>query len=278
MKMSALGIRSLAPALLLAGALLGGAAGAEETVSHEHYKRGMAAYALEDWDAAIAEFEAGFRLEPKAAFLYNIGQAYRQSKRVEPAVKFYRKYLELAPEDAPDRAEVELLIANLQHAIDERDRALQQPPTGVTRPPESERPPSVPVPLPAPRIEKKPPPITAVPARALPEGGPRRDPVGLALLGSGGALVLAGVALAIYSGVTGNRSVDRSVNTDLGVREDLGSRAFGTGIAGYSAIGVGVAVLLGGGIKLALRPRRARIGLDLRGGPGALSATLGGSF
>jgi tetratricopeptide (TPR) repeat protein len=259
--------RRSAAGALFAALLCAATARADGPSPQEHYKKGMAAYALEDWDAAIAEFEAGFREEPNAAFLYNIAQAHRKAKRPEPAVKFYRKYLELAP-DARDRGEVEGLIASLEHAISEQQRALQQPPTGVETPGAPGRPVEH-------RTATAPSPATEPPVGAE---APRRDVVALALIGGGAALVAAGIGLAVYSSVAGGQARDQTTHLDLDARAGLDRRANGTGIAGYSAIGVGVVLALGGGIKLALERRATRVTWSVGGGPGGVLATVGGRF
>jgi iron complex outermembrane receptor protein len=92
------------------------------------YEKGMAHYQLEEYDAAIEKWEAGFRIRPVPEFLYNIAQAHRLAKRLEKAVSFYRKYLNMNPK-APNRAEVERHIASLNKAIDEQKRATGSPPT-----------------------------------------------------------------------------------------------------------------------------------------------------
>jgi iron complex outermembrane receptor protein len=92
------------------------------------YEKGMAHYQLEEWDAAIEKWEAGFRLRPVPEFLYNIAQAHRLAKRFEKSVSFYRKYLNMNPK-APNRAEVERHIASLNKAIEEQKRASGSPPT-----------------------------------------------------------------------------------------------------------------------------------------------------
>jgi tetratricopeptide (TPR) repeat protein len=89
----------------------------------ELYKKGMSAYAVEQYDEAIAEFEEAFKEEPAPGLLYNIAQAHRQAHRSAKAIVFYRRYLELEPA-AADRAEVERLIQELESAspIGESDR------------------------------------------------------------------------------------------------------------------------------------------------------------
>ena len=50
--------------MLVVAAPLVPVAHADKAVAQQQYKRGMAAYALEDWDGAIRAFEEGFREEP----------------------------------------------------------------------------------------------------------------------------------------------------------------------------------------------------------------------
>ena len=80
----------------------------------------MAHFNLEEWDQAIVEFEAGYRAKPVPEFLYNLGQAYRLSKRPEKALGFYRRFLYTLPADAPNRVEVERQIASCEHDIEAR--------------------------------------------------------------------------------------------------------------------------------------------------------------
>src|SRR6476620_10475240 len=82
----------------------------------QHYESGMARFQLEEWDAAIDEWQAGFRIKPVPQFLYNIAQAYRLSKRWEKAISFYQKYLRMDPK-APNRPEVERHIAQLNKLV-----------------------------------------------------------------------------------------------------------------------------------------------------------------
>jgi tetratricopeptide (TPR) repeat protein len=74
------------------------------------YESGMAHFNLQEWDAAIADWQEGYRIKPVPEFLFNIAQAYRKSDRPEKAIFFYQRYLSLAP-DAASRDEVERYIA-----------------------------------------------------------------------------------------------------------------------------------------------------------------------
>src|SRR5207245_625534 len=69
------------------------------------FEKGMNLYAVERWDEAIKEFEAGFLEQPIASFLYNIAQSHRQAGRREKAAAYFEKYLELDLA-AADRADV----------------------------------------------------------------------------------------------------------------------------------------------------------------------------
>jgi tetratricopeptide (TPR) repeat protein len=76
------------------------------------YELGMGRFQLEEYDAAIAYWEEGFRNKPAPELLYNIGQAHRLAHRPDKALAFYQKYLRMSP-NAANRAEVERTIAAL---------------------------------------------------------------------------------------------------------------------------------------------------------------------
>src|SRR4051812_16494594 len=112
-------------------ALGGGRARAEDErvpEAQRRYEAGMASYHLEEYDKAIEEWEAGYRLKPAPQFLYNIAQAYRLSKRPEKALSFYQKYLKLDPK-ATNRGEVERHIAALTKIVDSQKQAAERPST-----------------------------------------------------------------------------------------------------------------------------------------------------
>jgi tetratricopeptide (TPR) repeat protein len=126
------GMRRLASfSILFVALFVGAVAGAEEdegTRARMLFERGMAHFQLEEYTAAIAKWEDGFRLKPVPEFLYNIAQAYRLSKQSEKALSFYKKFLRLKPE-AANRAEVENHIRELSRLVSEQDRTANLPPT-----------------------------------------------------------------------------------------------------------------------------------------------------
>ena len=112
--------RAWAVALVLCGAARLAAADPGATpdpppreAARAHHVRAQSLYDLGKFDEAIPEFEAGYRLDPQPAYLFNIAQAHRLAGRRDRALYFYRRYLELAP-DAGNRADVEERIASLE--------------------------------------------------------------------------------------------------------------------------------------------------------------------
>jgi tetratricopeptide (TPR) repeat protein len=114
-------VSSPARVLLLAGVLCAAAAPAARGApadarvrsARAHYESGVAHYNLDEFAAALAEFTEAYRTKPDPSFLFNIAQCHRKLGNADAAVDFYRKYLRNMP-DAPNRADVERLIAELR--------------------------------------------------------------------------------------------------------------------------------------------------------------------
>lgn len=68
-----------------------------------------------DWQQARNRYEEANAVSPQPNTYYNLADLQRRMERIEDAIKSYKKYLELAA-GAPDRAEVEKLIAELENA------------------------------------------------------------------------------------------------------------------------------------------------------------------
>jgi tetratricopeptide (TPR) repeat protein len=89
----------------------------------EHYAAGRLAQALE-------AFLTAWRLVPGPELAFNVGRTYARMGDADHGIEFYRHYLRRAAPDAPQRADVEARIAELEE-IRERQRAsiYQAPPT-----------------------------------------------------------------------------------------------------------------------------------------------------
>ncbi len=97
-----------------------------------HYEIGLGMYQLGNYDGAVREFTAGYALAGRPEFLINLGQAYRKLHELDRAREMFEQYLSRAPADAPDRAQVRALIAEVEA---ERAAAPPAPPPVVPAPP-----------------------------------------------------------------------------------------------------------------------------------------------
>jgi len=100
----------------------------------KHYKQGTVFYNAGDFDKAIQEYLEGYRTKPDPVFLFNVAQSYRQLGNHEKALFYYKGYLREAP-DAPNRAEVEERVRDLDDLIKRRREATDSPPSGPAEPP-----------------------------------------------------------------------------------------------------------------------------------------------
>lgn len=62
-----------------------------------HLRRGIEFYAEKQYELAIVEFRAGFRLDPRPDFLFALAQAERLSGDCPTAVIYYRRFLKTKP-------------------------------------------------------------------------------------------------------------------------------------------------------------------------------------
>jgi tetratricopeptide (TPR) repeat protein len=180
----------MAVLLLAAGAH----AGEEDDLAsaRTHYRRGMKAYDLGRYLDAAHEYEQAYDAKEDPALLFNIAQAYRLGGDNASAVRAYRSFLRRVPR-APNRAEVEARIDELQKILDQQVRAKEGPPDGTLSPgkePRGETTPSV---------EAKP--AVAPPPAAAPSP-PERTPIYKrwwlwAAVGGAVAVVAIGVGLGV---------------------------------------------------------------------------------
>jgi tetratricopeptide (TPR) repeat protein len=83
------------------------------SLAQHHHERGEKLFALGKFQEALEQYQKAFDAQPVPAFLFNIGQCYRNLGDYESAIFSYKKYLELAL-DAPNRARVEKLVDELE--------------------------------------------------------------------------------------------------------------------------------------------------------------------
>ena len=95
-----------------------------------HYKQGRAYQEAGELLRAADEFKAAYALDPRAELLFNIAQAYRLAGDKPDAVDYFKRYLEAQPA-GKGADEARVLVAELQHEIDDaraHEPAQPQPP------------------------------------------------------------------------------------------------------------------------------------------------------
>jgi tetratricopeptide (TPR) repeat protein len=96
----------------------------------EHYRRGTQLYDLGRYLDAAKEYEEAFTLSDRAAFLFNIGQAYRLAGRPNEAIAAYRGFLRRVP-DTANRSETEQYISELEQTITKKESHTPETPTAL---------------------------------------------------------------------------------------------------------------------------------------------------
>lgn len=103
--------------------------------ARRHFERGEKLFALGKFDEALEEYQTAFDAKPLPAFLYNIGQCYRNLGDLDQAIFSFKKYLKLDPE-AENREAVERLIEDLedQKARGEGEKFVRKKPRQEEKP------------------------------------------------------------------------------------------------------------------------------------------------
>lgn len=178
---------SLRLIVLAALCFFGGIAHADDKkLAQTHFEQGMKLYNLADYSGAEQEFRAGYLASPDPVFLFNIGQCARLRKSFDEALTFYRNYLRVRP-DAPNRADVEGFIADVEKQLD--NRIANKTPTAVA-------------PLSGQNVRKTVPIVPETPSPEPAEAQPQKKKTWLwVTLGVAGAVV-AGVGVGLGVGLT----------------------------------------------------------------------------
>ena len=98
-----------------------------EAEARDHYEKGLTHYNLGEFDPAVEEFKKAYELSNAPGLLFNIAQVYRAKEDYKQALYFYRTYLRLQP-DAPNRADVEARVADLERMVAEKQKLSEAPP------------------------------------------------------------------------------------------------------------------------------------------------------
>jgi len=229
----------IATALALLLVLVGGARAREvATPADQLMQKGLRSYAVGDYDEAIAAFRQGYTLEPRAEFLYALGQAQRMQGDCHAAAASYRAFLRTAPAERSAAAARE----HLKHC----EAQIAATPA----------PPPAPSPTPAPSLVQ---PVPVV-VQNVPAEKPRRrwyrDKAGDALGGLGVAALITGGALWGV-GEAGARSLtDASQYGQFAARAPQADTFDRERTAGIVTVAVGGALTVAAIIRWSLVTRR----------------------
>lgn len=211
----------------------------DEEIARRRFVRGTDFYAANDYEKALAEFEAARRVKQAPAFDFNIARCLDRLERFESAILEYEKYLQAAP-NAADAPGVRDRIAKLRTRI---------PAT-----------PARPQPQPQPVIE--PTPVVVAPTPVVvaptppPPSAPDHRPRWTAAIALGAATVgVAVIGAALVGSVApAYDDLERECGTQCAPSrvDALASRAN----AGYAMFGIAGALLVADVVVIALTAKR----------------------
>jgi tetratricopeptide (TPR) repeat protein len=180
--------------LLIALAILSApVAAVADPTAKELYESGLRHYNVSEYDLALVDFKNAYQKSGRSELLYNIAQCYRAMNDPAHAYAQYRAFLRENP-DAPNRAEVEKRIVEMEAAA----KAQKQPPS---EPPPTPAPPPAEATTPAPAATTTPAPVvttTAAAATTTTTSAAERPRHGKAWVWG----VVAGAVVLVAAGVT----------------------------------------------------------------------------
>ncbi|MCC6993639.1 MAG: hypothetical protein IT370_03315 [Deltaproteobacteria bacterium] len=105
----------------------------KDLAAKQAYEEATKAYNLGKFDKAIEAYERAYDLKPDPVFLFNIAQSHRLNNNFKQALFFYKSFLRNAP-DAPNRAQIEERIAELEEWVAKQQVTANAPPVGTAEP------------------------------------------------------------------------------------------------------------------------------------------------
>lgn len=213
----------------------------EDDEARGHFERGQAAFAAGEYETAITELKAAYAIEEAPILLYAWAQAERLAGDCERAIELYARFLATSPPDAQE----EKARSNIEVCGGDPDAAYVAPPPppdkGVSEAPEGPE-----GPIDAPEPEQ-----------------PKPEILGPVLLAGGGVLAVTGAVLLGVGLGQGQRAVDADTQDEF-VDQTDGARGLYT--VGLVLVGVGAAVLIGGGVRMGMVGAKKK-GPDVALGP-----------
>jgi hypothetical protein len=205
-----------------------------DVTAKERLDSGLRHFAAKEYDAAIADFKAGYALEPRADFLYAWAQAERLRGDCRAATPLYQRYL--ASGVTAEQAKVAADNLARCHKLVGEEPAAPPPPPPVV----------VPAPPPPPPLATPAPPAPPPPAPPW-----YTDTVGDVLLGSG--LLAVGVGAVLFA-TSASAASDAPSAASYGAYADALDGARTQRTAAIVAVGAGGGLIVAGIVHM-LMPR-----------------------
>ena len=208
-----------------------------------HYLSGARFFESGQYDAALVEFEAAFRLSGEADFLHNISWTHEKAGRIKEAIEYAVRYQAAVPtgeDQERARRRVEFL-----------KQRYSTTPTPTEPSEDSTSPAATPAPIAtAPTVT----PQSAAPVQQTTESRAKVHPLALGLVVGGGALTAAGIGCLAGAWATGQQLG----NADLafGDASSLIDRGRALNATGIALTVVGGAAVVGGAVTWAVLGRR----------------------
>ena len=226
------------------------------TKARELFKQAQQHYKLGEFQQALDGFKEAFRNFEDPSLLFNIAQCERQLGHKQEALRSYRMFLSELP-NAPNRAEVENLIATLDQAI--KDEVAAQPPPNTLPPTEKQA-------QPAPLLPPPPPPAPPPPRHTW------------WMIGVGAGLLAVG-AVGIGTGA-GALAVNGDGSCTLAPGQVRCPKVYHTAGEGGALLGVGIAAAAAGAALIIVEERRyhANVHASIVPSPSGGAFVLSGEF
>ena len=209
------------------------------------FMRGLERFATRDYAAAVADFEAGYTIDPRREFLFAEGQAKRLAGDCKGAVALYQRFLATNPTGVQANATQMALGRCAQHMADHPEVVVVQQPRQPLPPP--------------------PPPIKWW-----------RDPFGLGFAGAGVVGVGVGIGFIAASYAARHDAEHALIYDPYGQRwataESRWQVGVGTLALGAALTGIGVARF----VVVRRQAREPTLPIAVSIGPGRLQ--VGGAF
>lgn len=240
------------------------------------YEKGLGHYNLGEFDLAIESFREAYALSSAPGLLFNIAQSHRLKKDYEQASYFYRTYLRLKP-DAPNRADVEARLEEMDKLIEEQKKIQKGPPTGTVTPEGNatqEKPTTVNVNVNPGVTGTSGPTDTGIGAQTLMTAG-------IATAGAGGALLITGL---IFGKLASNAEQElNDLNANMGTWDQSAQDTYDAGkrnnlIAMITYIAGGAALATGGTLYVLGMMKKSKATVSVSPSATSTTASVSWSF